>query len=298
MYLKRNLFFYGGFFMPDNIFGSSNTSGIQSEPSSINTNSGCFREAVCIDAYRVYDSCADKDCLEDLRVHFTEAGQHVVDGACSVRIKDVDVITVYVNLEPVPFNKGFYSVDMTFFFEVNLDVFLAPASCPVSVCGLSVYTKKVILFGSDGNVKIFTSGTCSDDIESSLSTKNLPKATVQVADPIGLNAKITCDKPKHCEPSCHIPECINRRYGGEFVKPSAGNFVYVTIGIFTIVQIERSVQMLIPTYDFCVPEKECITASDDPCELFSRLEFPTDEFFPPKVTDLNAENLGGCGKCH
>ena len=26
---------------------------------------GNFKEAVCIDAYRVYDSCGDKDCLED-----------------------------------------------------------------------------------------------------------------------------------------------------------------------------------------------------------------------------------------
>ena len=33
-------------------------------------NYGCFKEAVCIDASRVYDSCGDKDCLEDLRVYF------------------------------------------------------------------------------------------------------------------------------------------------------------------------------------------------------------------------------------
>ena len=30
----------------------------------------CFKEAVCIDAMRVYDSCGDKNCLEDLRVYF------------------------------------------------------------------------------------------------------------------------------------------------------------------------------------------------------------------------------------
>ena len=28
-------------------------------------NYGCFKEAVCIDASRVYDSCGDKDCHED-----------------------------------------------------------------------------------------------------------------------------------------------------------------------------------------------------------------------------------------
>ena len=26
------------------------------------------REAVCVDAGRVFDSCCDRDCLEDLRV--------------------------------------------------------------------------------------------------------------------------------------------------------------------------------------------------------------------------------------
>ena len=283
--------------MPENVFENLSTCTNQNDSATNSTNSSCFKEAVCIDSYRIYDSCADKDCLENLRVHFTEAGQHVIDGACNVRIKDVDVITVYVNLEPVPFNKGFYSVDMTFFFEVNLDVFLAPTSCPVNICGLSIYSKRVVLFGSDGNVKIFNSGSCCDDLENSASTKNLPRASVQVAEPIGLSARITCEKPNVCEPPCRIPESINRRYGGEFLTSTSGNFVYVTLGIFTIVQIERSVQMLVPTYDFCLPEKECITTSDDPCELFSRLEFPTDEFFPPKVTDFNSENLGNCGCC-
>ena len=68
--------------------------------------------------------------------------------------------------------------------------------------------------------------------------------------------------------------------------------VYVTIGIFTIVQIVRNVQMLIPAYDFCIPEKECEATSDDPCELFRRIDFPTDEFFPPKSGDCGCEDRG------
>ena len=66
--------------------------------------------------------------------------------------------------------------------------------------------------------------------------------------------------------------------------------MYVTIGLFIIVQMVRNVQMLIPAYDFCVPEKECVASSDNPCELFRRIDFPTDQFFPPKATDLP----GGC----
>ena len=268
--------------MSENLFATT----ADAQACSSSNSTGSFKEAVCIDAFRVYDSCADKDCLDDMRVYFTEAGQHVVDQACSVRIKSADVLTVYVDLEPVPFNKGFYSVDMTFFFEVNLDVFMSPAACPVSVNGLSVFNKKVILFGSDGKVKIFNSGECYDDIDlNTTPLRNLPKATVQVAEPIGLSAKIRCERDNCCNLNCHIPECICRKFGGEFQLLNTTNNVYVTLGIFTIVQLERNVQMLVPSYDFCVPEKECITTSDNPCELFNRLDFPTDEFFPPRSAE-------------
>ncbi|MGN0452333.1 MAG: hypothetical protein ACI4GZ_00860, partial [Ruminococcus sp.] len=77
-------------------------------------------QSVCIDALRVYDSCSDKDCLDDLRVYFTESAQCVIDTAQSVRIKDAEVLCVLTDLEAVPFHKGFYSVDMTFFFEICL----------------------------------------------------------------------------------------------------------------------------------------------------------------------------------
>ena len=120
-------------------------------------------------------------------------------------------------------------------------------------------------------------------------SKVLPKATVQVAEPIALSARI-CEC-NCCDTCCRIPECICKRYGGEFDTGCGNKSVFVTIGLFTIVQITRNVQMLIPAYDFCIPGKECVTTSDNPCELFRRIDFPTDEFFPPKV----AENSNGCG---
>ena len=53
--------------------------------------------------------------------------------------------------------------------------------------------------------------------------------------------------------------------------------------------------MLIPAYDFCIPRKECVTSSDNPCEMFSKMEFPTNEFFPPNVTDCQKDdNCVGC----
>lgn len=250
----------------------------------------CFKEAVCIDAMRIYDSCSDKDCIEDMRVLFPAARQPLVDSATAVRLKDVSVITVYVDLQPIPFNKGFYSVDMTFFFDVAVELSGGPTACPVPVNGVAVFNKKVVLYGSEGSVKIFSSTQCPDGPQGPEDARALPKATVQVAEPVALSAKL-CDCPCRTEPYCRIPDFICQRYGGEFDPAPQRNCVYVTIGLFTIVQIVRSVQMLIPAYDFCVPEKECVTTSDNPCELFRRIDFPTNEFFPPRATDLDC----GCG---
>lgn len=265
--------------------------------SSFSCQDNQFKESVCIDAYRVYDSCADKDCLEGLRVNFSESAQNIIDQSASVRVKDVSVITTYIDLEAIPFRKGYYTVDITYFFNVSLEAFIAPTVMPAQVSGLCFYNKKVVLYGSEGNVKIFSSDYVSNEPDfQNMISGNLPKATVQVADPVALSAKL-CTPSECCrQPQCRVPEIICRRFGGEFVRASnVTKTVAVTLGLFSIVQIERNVQMRIPAYDFCIPRKECVTSTDNPCDLFSRIEFPTDEFFPPRTLEESA--CGTCGGC-
>jgi hypothetical protein len=48
---------------------------------------GDFRDGVCIHTDQVYDSCRERDCLEDLRVILTRCGQEKVDRAINVKIK-------------------------------------------------------------------------------------------------------------------------------------------------------------------------------------------------------------------
>ena len=257
-----------------------------------------FKESVCINAYRIYDSCADKDCLENLRVNFNESSQNIIDQASSVRIRNASVLNTYVDLEPIPFRRGYYSVDITYFFEVDLEVFIAPSVVPANVSGLCVFNKKAVLYGSEGNVKIFSSERSDSDFDiTNSSLRNLPRATVQVAAPVALAAKL-CE-PCECsrQPQCRVPEHICRRFGGEFVHSNSINrTVAVTLGLFSIVQIERNVQMRIPAYDFCIPNKECVASNDTPCDLFSRIEFPTEEFFPPRFNE-STSNQGRCGNC-
>ncbi len=107
-----------------------------------------------------------------------------------------------------------------------------------------------------------------------------------VVDPIVLSAKI-CDAPNDC--SCddlsNVPDCVVCCFTGTFSSVVPVKVVYVTLGLFSIVRIERNVQMLIPAYDFCMPEKECTSTADNPCEAFRKINFPTNEFFPPRLAD-------------
>ena len=253
-------------------------------------NENCFKEAVCIDAQRVYDSCSDKDCIEDLKVYFTSCDQEKINNTSNVRIKDVSVLSTYVNLEPIPFNRGFYSVDMTFYFKVSLEILSSPTSCPEIVHGVSVFNKKVILYGSEGSVKVFTSSETCEEMNIA-GNKSSPKAVVQVAKPIALSAElIEGRKNCGCECLCMIPECICNCIGGNVEHEKCGKSVYVTIGLFIIVQIVRNTQMLIPAYDFCIPDKECVTSSDNPCEVFKQIDFPVNEFFPQGIENKCTEN--------
>ena len=256
---------------------------------------GNQKDAVCINAPRIYDSCSDKDCLEDLPVMLTKPGQCMIDKATSVRLNNVSVCNVAVSLQPVPFHCGYYAVDMTFYFDVNLDAFMAPNALPMPVKGLAVFSKRAVLFGSEGSVKVYTSDCAENTDTLSVQSQNCPKAVVQVAEPVALSARLA-ERRGQCQmPPCRIPESILRRYGGEFVQSESDKEVLVSVGIFSIVQLERQVQMLVPALDFCMPKKECVASSEDPCELFSSIDFPTSEFFPKdSPCDNNRRFSCGC----
>jgi hypothetical protein len=61
------------------------------------TSSSSFKEAVCIDAGRVYDSCCDRDCLEDLRCFFLPETQTLINNALSVRLRGAEVLNVFID---------------------------------------------------------------------------------------------------------------------------------------------------------------------------------------------------------
>ena len=117
---------------------------------------GNVREAVCIHTRKIFDSCRDKDCVEDLRFYPTAAAQEVLSTSQMIKGGTAELLYVYTDVEPVTFNRGFYSIDMRFFYRVTLQVGTGTPRC-VGAEGLCVFDKRAILFGSEGSAKIFSS---------------------------------------------------------------------------------------------------------------------------------------------
>ena len=252
------------------------------------SDAGGIREAVCIHTRKIYDSCRDKDCIEDLRFYPRMQHVDVINRALNIKGGSAKLLHVYVDVEPVSFNRGFFTVDMRFFYAVTLQAYLS-SPMPVSVEGLCVFDKRVILFGSEGNAKIFSSqlSVGEPDLQM-LRRSNTPTAVVEAVDPIVLDARIleSCGK-RACDCDlCEVPTFVNNCFDGELSTGDDSRRVYVTLGQFSIVRLERDSQLLIPVYDYCMPEKECscgISGGEDPCCVFRNISFPVGEFFPPNT---------------
>ncbi len=215
--------------------------------------------------------------MEDLEVIFTDGtSKAIIDNATFIKCKSVDVVSTYFAIEPVPFNKGFYSIDITYNFNVVIEAFSSTSTPGQTVSGTSRFCKKVILYGSDGNAKIFNSNT-PVAVATTNANNNLPTCTVQVVEPIVLDSKLVTK-------SCH--DCCSSA-GQEITCPSPQKRVFLTLGLFSIISLQRPVSLMIPVYDFCIPQKDCSTNNDSPCELFEKIKFPTTEFFPPSLEDID-----------
>lgn len=139
-----------------------------------------IREAVCIHTRKIFDQARDKDCVENLRFYPKLKYVDVINRAISVKGGEAKLLHVYVDVEPVNFNRGFYSVDMRFFYEVTLQVYLG-CPAPVRVKGLCVFDKRAILFGSEGNAKIFSSEMVAGEMDpQTMRQSNTPTAVVEV----------------------------------------------------------------------------------------------------------------------
>ena len=249
------------------------------------------QNGVCIDCNQILDSCRDKDCFADTRVYLTEAGQEIINRTSNVRIKDTNVLWTYLGIEPVQFNRGFYQALVRFYTRITCET-CSQNGRSQEFEGVAVCEKRVILFGSEGSVRIFrtepgTDSFCPSMPEYDSATTNEPSVVCEVVDPIALSLEV-----RDCDCGCSsptIPEGIMSFLGGNVVcEPSDGDKkLYVTLGFFSVIRLERPGQFIVNAQEYCVPDKVCCDmGNDDPYSAFERMSFPINEFCPLSPNEM------------
>lgn len=263
------------------------------------------KENICIDTYRILDSCRDKDCFENVKVYLTEFGEEIIDRTSTIRTKDAKINCAYIDVSEVPFNRGFYQLNIKMYVKLTFEACLS--HCNVQEFeGIAVVEKRVILFGSEGNVNVFKSeissdAFCCDNHCKNNRQSNMPTAVLETVDPVVLSVKIVEPKVFPCCCCCmvdDIPEDVCRSVNGRLSACDEKTLV-VSLGFFSVVRIQRPAQIIVNATEYCIPEKECIVAEEsDPCSLFKTMAFPVDEFCPPTLNNFmprkHDSGKGGC----
>ena len=122
-------------------------------------------------------------------------------------------------------------------------------------------------------------------------------STVEVLDPMVLSSKVRESDPCGGDSpvSVQIPECIRDLFDEPLVIAGGQRQLFVTLGQFSIVRLERDAQLVVPVLDYAVPCKECCDApggGEDPCEMFSRIPFPAQQFASTACTDGSCKTEG------
>ncbi len=269
-----------------------------------NASLGCndTRNTVCIDTKRVLDSCKDRDCFEDARVYLTSCGEEAIASATNVRCRNASLIWAYVGVDEVPFNRGFYQVTVRYYIKLEFEACLGIGRSQ-AFCGIAVVEKSVVLYGGEGRVVTYSSSPENDycSIGDVNTVKNNdPVALVETVEPVVLGTRIVdpccCNSCCDC---CEIPEAICNTLDGNICTTNDGPRLVVSLGIFSIIRIERDAQLLITATDYAVPDKECtsLTNDDNPCALFNTMAFPTNQFktVMTPTSEINTNKNGGCG---
>ncbi len=240
----------------------------------------CANQPVCIHTLQITDCCLDKDCIEDLRVYLTEQSQQAVQASTSAKVRSAELLYVDVSLEALAYKKGCFSVDLTFYYRIIGEA-LQGTMRPVSIVGLSVFTKRTVLYGGKSKAKVFRSSDTCENIQA----LNLPEAIAEALDPMVLSSKVLEGfECRCCEAQMpQIPACISNAIGEPLVTSGENRRLYVSIGQFSTVRLERDTQLCVSASEYCAPTRECCdeeSCEEDPCELFSRIDFPMQAFFP------------------
>ncbi len=242
-------------------------------------------QTMSIHTRKITDACRDKDCIEDLRVYLALGSQQLLDTAATVRVRCAELLGTYIDVESVAFDRSHYCIDVTFYYRILADAVVGTCR-PAALHGLAVFNKRAVLCGEDSKARIFRSDTRIGGPDGlPLSYANRPTAVVEVLDPMVLASRVrnVCDCGGDPGP-VQIPAAIRSAYDEDLVLTGGQKRLFVTLGQFSIIRLERDAQIVVPVLEYSLPVKECCDnagcCAEDPCEMFSRIPFPTQQFSP------------------
>ena len=116
------------------------------------------------------------------------------------------------------------------------------------------------------------------------------EAVVEAVDPVVLGCRVCEPRPvcNCCCRSAELPESVSCCVNGALDDREDRRVLLVSLGMFSVIRIERPAQLVVSAGNYAVPDKECRAAESetDPCGLFREMEFPIAEFSPPTQRQL------------
>ena len=257
-----------------------------------------LQQAMSVHTRKITDSCRDKDCIEDLRVYLTKGSQCILDSCANVKVRSAELLFAAIDVEPVAFDRNHYCIDVTFYYRILADATVG-SNRPAALYGLAVFSKRAVLCGEDSCAHIYRSDFRLNEVDATHYSTNRPTAVVEVLDPMVLSSKVR----EVCDCSCQdlaaqIPSSIAECFDEELVLSNDQRRLFVTLGQFSLIRLERDAQLVVPVEDYCIPTKECCDnpgCAEDPCEMFSRIPFPENQFVPRGCDNGCSEP--GCESC-
>ena len=282
--------------------------------SNIDKNSDTYSEKhnvfrnECIVAQKVYDQCRSQGCIKQGPVISNEKCECIIVNPeyCThnfgriiwpgkpIRLPEwvksikylsnsfqTKSITV-LNIMPSPL-KGYWDICIEFIFDFKLQLFGEcmtpieiicrpcdhhvsndPESTKNYLCCSSVYVKQVTLFGTKEDAPMVASDILP---QQDYNYNNSPHVLVQ-ARAVPVEFKIISP-----DEACCYQDLFDDIYHEPF------NYIYAYIAMLIDIKLFRFVCMLVDA-KACKPAKICDDLCDDPCALFSKMDFPKELFQP------------------
>lgn len=254
----------------------------------------------CIIAQKIFDQCRIQKCLSaDIlgparaaAANGNSCNDMLCEGdiivppcnAADVTVRDLELSRIEIMRKcPNPLQEGCWDLELKYVFQYLLEFRRADGYFIGCIPATNLYNLRVTLYGSaESDV------TTATDLYNG--TSNGAPFVVAEGKAVALSAELRY--PSSCNPCRYDPcdSCPNPTFAAGDAALGAPVAVNVTVGLFTIIKLFRTVNMVVHSLGRCLPESgTSVGTSSDPCRNFENIRFPLDMFSP------SAEPKSCCG---